>query len=239
MRLHNKGKNMEIEKQTTDKSKLVLVVTVIILVGALFGAVGYLLGSKNNSTVIESENQIVEDQDNDQNIEAEEEINNDEDVKEEEIGGNDEDEKETEEVKDETSDWNVYKNEEYGFEIKYPKDIEYHSKTWGVDFVEKSEAQNKFFTIYLYSELEQLPNNEAGLSFEDWINKQIKSEAFEDGRIFSSGTLTGIKVRDQGIVPFENILIKKNDKIYSFVIRENSQFMDVFNQILSTLKSTS
>ncbi len=353
---------MEIEKSTTDKSKLILVIAVIILVGALFGVMGYLLGNKNNNTVIKSEDQMAKDQGIDNNKETEKDENIEEDVRtdvkdEKEnwkiyendkygfevtlldswkgyevlteswkgisldgdskqyqgpqiiirnpkwsiskpwqdipimvftkdewelieaknlsvnaapIGPNKLDENqqyvfalpprwigftdnlgqdEAQEIsktikaisvttnKDETADWQVYENKEFGFEIKYPENIEYYPKTWGVDFMEKSEAQDKLFTIYLYNELKQLPNNETGLSFEDWINKQIENKIFEDGRIFKNDTLTGIKVRDQGVVPFKNILVKKDNKTYSFVIREDSRFMDVFDQILSTLKS--
>ena len=353
---------MEIEKSTKDKSKLILVVAVIILVGALFGTMGYLLGSKNNNTIIKSEEQFVKDQGIDNNRETEKDENIKEDVsidiKDEKenwkihtndkygfevtlldswkgyevlteswkgislngdskqyqgpqiiirnpkwsvskpwqdipimvftkdewelieaknlsvnaapIGPNKLDENqeyvfalpprwigftdnlkqdEAQEIsktikaisvttEDEMANWNVYENKEFGFEIKCPESIEHYPKTWGIDFVEKSKTQNKFFTICLYSEVGQLPNNETGLAFEDWINKQIENKTFEDGRIFKNDTLTGIKVRDNGIVPFKNILIRNNNKIYSFVIRENSQLMDMFDQIISTFKFT-
>ena len=110
---------MNIEKSTTDKSKLILIITVIILVSALFGAMGYLLGSKNNDTVIELEEQIVKDQDNDQNIEIEKKKN---DNKEDLSNGKEDDVEIVEDIKDEMADWKTYQNEESGYEIKYPAD---------------------------------------------------------------------------------------------------------------------
>ena len=107
---------MEIEKSTTDKSKLVLVIIVIVLVGALFGFIGYFVGTKNNNTVIKSEEQIVKVQEAE--IEKENNI-----VKKEVIENNDEDVEKIEDIKDETIDWKTYKNEEYRFEFKYPSDI--------------------------------------------------------------------------------------------------------------------
>ena len=94
---------MEIEKSTTDKSKLILVVAVIILVGTLFGAMGYLLGSKNNNAVIKSENQIVKDQDIDNNRETEKDEDTGKDV--------------NTDIEDEKENWKIYTNDKYGFEV--------------------------------------------------------------------------------------------------------------------------
>jgi hypothetical protein len=97
---------MEIEKSGNSKVKLTIAVVAIIFAGTLFGALGYLLGSKNNDSVIKSEDQLMKDQDNNQNIEIKEEEN-----------------KEGVDIKDEIADWKTYENAKLGVKFKYPSDF--------------------------------------------------------------------------------------------------------------------
>jgi len=63
---------------------------------------------------------------------------------------------EPEESQDETTDWDTYRNEKYGFEIKYPKE-------WHQDKKESSYLYEKVFDIIRFS-----PNEE----FLDWSGKE-------------------------------------------------------------------
>ncbi len=109
---------MEIKNSTEDKSKVIMTVAAIVFAGALFGVLGYLLGSGNNSdnskTGNGAENQAVRNQEINQNMETEKE----------EING--ENKEEAENIKDETAGWQMYTNDKYGFEVKYPSDWKYN-----------------------------------------------------------------------------------------------------------------
>jgi len=94
---------MGIEKSIISEAKLILIIVSVVILGTLFGAMGYLLGTQNNnkSAVIKSENQEM-----DRDIEIKEDAKNN-----------------NENVKDKMADWSVYKNEEYGVSFKYPSDF--------------------------------------------------------------------------------------------------------------------
>jgi len=251
---------MEIEKSTTDKSKLILVVAVIILTGFLFGTVGYLLGSKNNDTVIESENQIVKDQEIDQNIETEEYKNNNEAVKEETIEDNDEDEKETGDVKNGTVSWRTYHNEESGYEIKYPADwiiisdwkfitdaTDMGINFCGPEYKSKVECsaggKGDSPVIRLrddmpdYNEEEYcILNKESIFCKEDLIlsQKNIKIA----GR---DGIITEFKDMHDGSIYVNYKKTSLDEKTFELSVvgvKKYSNYRDVFNQMLSTFKFT-
>ena len=142
------------------------------------------------------------------------------------------------ESQDETANWETYKNDQYGFEIKHPENIETYEEEWGIDFAEKGISRNTFFRINVYEKLSELPNNQNELKFEAWIDNQTNYGIFQDKKIFRSGSLTGVEVLDNGIVEYRNILIENDNKFYSIIIQQNQESMDLFNQILSTLKFT-
>ena len=228
---------MEIEKSTTDKSKLILVVAVIILVGALFGAMGYLLGSKNNNSGLES--QYTENQETDQNEEVtEEDTNNDKAITEEDLN---DDEKTTKDVKDETADWNIYKSEEFGFEIKYPQKAEIISEKENeirinLPIISENYVSEKYLLINLkYTDKECLnpmstrieKTEEVTISDTDFIKETGGGAAA--GSVYYSESYSTLK---------NNWCLS-----LSFVVRSHHYSVDknkehaVFNQIISTLES--
>ena len=244
---------MEIEKSTTDKSKLVLVIVVIVLVGALFGFVGYFVGSKSN-TVIKLEEQIVEVQE----IETK---------KEEIVENGNEDAKKIENIEDvqgETIGWNNYRSEEYGFEIKYPADFNLISgnkkelftkriATVSKDFVSSDGKMHSSFGLSIGA-IDNLKN----LSAKEWYLSEykIRKEEAEKNNFpfFMSKTgsdtklnnYTVYKTSDFGIDHSDiHFFISKNNYIYEIHYNDESandidwvQHKTIINQILSTFKFT-
>lgn len=133
-------------------------------------------------------------------------------------------------------DWKIYQDFKYGFEIKYPANVEKYSRDWGADFAEKSLTENTFFSLHVYSDLKDLPNNAKGLSFDDWLSEQLKNKIFQNKKDFTLGVLAGFEIVDRGIIDFRNILAEKDGFIYSFSIKENTKSMALFEQMLSTFK---
>jgi len=145
--------------------------------------------------------------------------------------------------KPETADWKTYKNEEHGFEIKYPKDWSFHefSKKFVSFSPPEEEPQVEYpgeITITIYSNLADLPNNNGRLEFNDWIEQQIKDGIFRNKKEITIGTenYKGIEVQDLGIVNFRSVLFSHNSTAYTISIDEDSSEMPIFNQMLSTFK---
>jgi hypothetical protein len=241
---------MEIEKPTTDKSKSILVVAVIILVGALFGMMGYLLGSKNNDNRLE--NQIIENQEADQSEIVEEEV-----VEEK-------DEKNSEEVvedsQEEAVNWKTYTNEKSGYEIKYPSDWiiisdwkfitdatnmginfcgpEYKSKT---ECSAGGKGDNPVIRLRDdmpdYAEKEYCTlNKESIFCKKDLIlsQKNIKIAS-------KNGIITEFKDINNGSIYAnwkKNSTDEKSYELSVVGLKKYSNYRDIFNQMLSTLKFT-
>lgn len=236
---------MEIEKSTTDKSKLIMIVAVIILVGALFGTMGYLLGSKNNDSGLE--NQITENQ----------EVDRGGTVKEEDLS----DSKEViEDSQGEAVSWKTYKNEKSGYEIKYPSDwiiisdwkFITDATDMGINFCGpeyKSEVEcstggkSNSPVIRLRDDMPDhmkkeycTLNKESIFCKEDLIlsQKNIKIA----GR---DGVITEFKVMNNGSIYAnwkKNFTDEKTFELSVVGLREYSNYRDIFDQMLSIFKFT-
>jgi len=141
-----------------------------------------------------------------------------------------------EEIKDETADWQVYRNEEYGFEVKYPEKWNYNGGPLPYTFyfgesgpydyqvgitVEENSSIEKFKDSYQNCEKTFVDNKE-GLKCEgrNWIE-----------------TERGVEVNY--FVNYIYIKIKNNDRFYLFSVFASDESLDrikTFNQILSTFK---
>ena len=141
-------------------------------------------------------------------------------------------------VKDETADWNIHRDEEWGFVVKYPNDwivkkdklenkVNFgEEKEMKVEISEgKYEKMNLFkigCTVGFYRNISELwKNKEERLSLEDWISKTFlplrKGETI-DSVTFGVENYEGLlveKFKEVGIIKIiPRIFIQKNGTIY-------------------------
>lgn len=142
-----------------------------------------------------------------------------------------------------TSNWQTYRNEEYGFEVKYPQGWKFKAIS---DQITQFGTNEEFLGVYhtppnhiqVYQSVNDLLNNDQGLDFNSWINKQIANGLFYDKKTIIISDIQGVEVIDRGIINFRNILVKKGEYIYSIVVNQDHSQMNIFDQILSTFKFT-
>ena len=98
---------MKNESLSESMPKLITTITIVVLVGTLFGSLGYYLGNKNIVKNTPVDIKYQKDQ-----LEK---------INEKEIENN---KQEDADFLEKIADWKTYENKEYGFEVKYPKDWE-------------------------------------------------------------------------------------------------------------------
>ncbi len=235
------------QKQTNPKpsgapmAKLFLAVAVIISLGALFGAIGYL--AKNKPVKIQQPqiSPVIEP---------------------------------AKQIEDETADWKTYKNKEYGFEFKYPKEFNLDEPA----IVEASNDIDSPFSIDLMSAI--VENNG-----HDWESTFFVVETHDKPYgLISKGEVFGIKNGEgieealqkayagkRGVLTYKDketnsreeigkvvmegklfydILLSSEKGIYDYSVRiiipfsksgdsmdtQIHKFIEIYNQILSTFK---
>jgi len=136
-------------------------------------------------------------------------------------------------VADETKDWQTYKNEQYGFEVRYPGD-------WTL-------AQNN--TVSKDEEISMLKNgsvafhvsiSQAKTTLDDWTNKLKTETSSKENLIFNGLPAVKMVFNDfPGAPNTESYYFIKNNNLYSLSFTVPA-VVDTLteNQILSTFKFT-
>ena len=154
---------------------------------------------------------------------------------------------------DETADWKVYRNEEFGFEMRYPEkwiieDMS-HDKypTHSVCFISKEREKSKLFgervcycdiQIHLSSSLEYLPRNQYKLPLKEWLEQDgIQKFKGEETKISGVMGYVAETISCDSDLPEKNIFLEFEGKQYHIVQNFDNRFsVDENNQILSTFK---
>ena len=155
--------------------------------------------------------------------------------------------------------WSTYTNEKYGFSINFPSTWSVKEDSHGrpyVYFSSPGRAENQEddpvmidARIITYSSSEDLPNNDDGLSFENWIGTEDK---YFDGEVTST-TVDGVNaylIHDTGMAgkTYEFSMVEYEGRIYELnfnvpdsedYLEEREQMLDSFHFLSSSTNETS
>ena len=155
----------------------------------------------------------------------------------------------TEEI--DVSDWLTYRNEEYGFEVRYPREWIVDQKKNFVCLTRKIEnvdvekiTRPCHVSVNIYSSLENLAEelgvdeNETFFSLEEWLNYKIKNYIFADKKIVNIDNNKGFFVATGSYTEGVNdkfLFIEHNSFIYELTILD--QGIETSKESLSVVKS--
>ena len=134
-------------------------------------------------------------------------------------------------VEDETANWKIYRNEEYGFEIKYPDiftTIEGHLGFVVVFQPKEKYACNPIIKVFEGTVEEYEKSLESDPLTEIISKKDIVINNY-NGREIRSATY------EMGLADV-CVLLPYNSEIYKICACEESDMEDIFNQMLSTFR---
>lgn len=152
-------------------------------------------------------------------------------------------EKQTIIPKDQTANWKTYRNEEYGFEIKYPKDANIRESnallTVNLPFTSRTNLREKTFSMWVEPKTSQFCINARDSAYNPVIIT-IGGVEFLKGIDTTGGTETTARTlyystikEDNCYIPIFSLAADKYTSLPSFNLNQESE---IFNQMLSTFK---
>ncbi len=146
----------------------------------------------------------------------------------------------------ETADWKTYRNEEYGFEVKYPEDWKIITKTVRSTGTEIEFYKNKDTKISIRSGFRYSQNLGRNYSLEEWITeskeaiKKYQLNLKEEEIKIDNVQATKLSYRNTQDLTTYEIYTQKEGLMYEIIVLFNSSneniYNQTFNQILSTFK---
>lgn len=130
-----------------------------------------------------------------------------------------------------TSDWEIYRNEEYGFEVKYPKGWHSGQSKTGVVFLQPEQGDADLPGIWIY-----ILDNPFNLSREEyWFCESKKYDApYIVKESITVNGIEGLKVENLQRIEETHIILSHNSKIYEILrIGLNNE---IFGGIVLTFK---
>jgi hypothetical protein len=143
------------------------------------------------------------------------------------------------------SDWQTYRNEEFGYEVQYPENLQVSmGSAEGKRFIAKGDvnvALPESYLVVIDYEKSNIDSNQDGLSFEQWMNKTFIGRSAPRGsgqRAILAGREAYRTEGQSGESSFIDVYVM-NDNLKIFSLSANAETKDeleIFDQILSTFR---